>query len=227
MKNTAPTPAPPPFARLLVIGVLGLGVTLTLLLLLRSRMNAGGDGAGSGPRTVLAAEAESPESFARVQPFHLTERSGDAVTLETLKGRPWVASFVFTRCAGPCPRVSASMKKVQSLTKGTDVRLVSFSVDPTYDTPAVLREYAKLFDAEPERWLFLTGTLEGVRDVSFQSFQLPFERDETQPVGQLVTHKTLLTVVDKDGVIRGYYDGESDEGVAQAAARAQFLSRAP
>jgi protein SCO1/2 len=176
---------------------------------------------------VLAAETESDEAFARVQPFELVERSGAKVTLETLKGRPWVASFVFTRCSGPCPRVSASMKKVQALTAGTDVRLVSFSVDPLYDTPAVLREYAQLFDAEKDRWLFLTGTLEAMRDVSFQSFQLPFERDETQPVGQLVTHKTLLTVVDKDGVIRGYYDGESDEGVAQAAARAQFLSRAP
>lgn len=226
MTNTAPPTAPPPFARLLVIGVVGLALTLTLLFFVRTRRSAG-DGTGSGTRTVLAAEAESPESFARVQPFHLIERSGQPVTLETLKGRPWVASFVFTRCAGPCPRVSASMKKVQALTKGTDVRLVSFSVDPLYDTPAVLKEYAKLFDAETERWLFLTGTLEAMRDVSFQSFQLPFERDETQPVGQLVTHKTLLTVVDREGVIRGYYDGESDEGVAQAAARAQFLSRAP
>jgi len=206
-----------------LVGILGLAVSLTLLFTLRSRTAT----SGSGTRSVLAAEADSSEAFAVVKPFQLTERSGAEVTLDTLKGRPWIASFVFTRCSGPCPRVSASMKKVQALTKGTEVRLVTFSVDPLHDTPEVMREYALRFDAETDRWLFLTGTPEALRDVSFQSFQLPFERDESQPVGQLVTHKTLLTVVDRAGVIRGYYDGESDEGVAQAAARAQFLSSAP
>jgi len=223
MKPTVLESAPPPFRRLLLVGILGLAVSLTLLFTLRSRTAT----SGSGTRSVLAAEADSSEAFAVVKPFQLTERSGAEVTLDTLKGRPWIASFVFTRCSGPCPRVSASMKKVQALTKGTEVRLVTFSVDPLHDTPEVMREYALRFDAETDRWLFLTGTPEALRDVSFQSFQLPFERDESQPVGQLVTHKTLLTVVDRAGVIRGYYDGESDEGVAQAAARAQFLSSAP
>ncbi len=223
MKHTVPETAAPPFKALLTIGILGLVVTLALLYALRPKLV----GSGSGTRSVLAADADSTEAFASVQPFRLTERSGAEVTLDTLKGRPWVASFVFTRCSGPCPRISASMKKVQGLLAGTDVRLVTFSVDPAYDTPAVLREYAQRFDADPERWLFLTGTPDALRDVSVQSFQLPIERDESQPVGQLVTHKTLLTVVDRAGVIRGYYDGESDEGVAQAAARAQFLSRTP
>ncbi|MCY2960358.1 MAG: SCO family protein [Planctomycetota bacterium] len=223
MKHNVPETAAPPFQRLLLMGFLGLAITLALMLALRPKS----PGTGSGTRSVLAAESDSAESFATVKPFRLTERSGAEVSLDTLKGRPWVASFIFTRCSGPCPRVSGSMKKVQALLAGTDVRLVTFSVDPLHDTPEILREYALRFEADPERWLFLTGTLEAMRDVSFQSFQLPFERDEAQPVGQLVTHKTLLTVIDREGVIRGYYDGESDEGVAQAAARAQFLSRAP
>lgn len=223
MKKTVPEPAAPPFNRVLVMGLVAVGLAGALIVAWRFRPGP----PGSGTRSVLAADAESPESFAKVRPFRLTERSGDEVTLDTLKGRPWVASFVFTRCSGPCPRISASMKKVQDLLAGTDARLVTFTVDPEHDTPAVLREYARRFDADPQRWLFLTGTPEALRDLSYQSFQLPFERDETQPVGQLVTHKTLLTVVDRDGVIRGYYDGESDEGVAQAAARAQFLGRMP
>lgn len=223
MKNSAPEVAAPPFGRMLVVGFVGLAITLSLLWFLRARTGESGDTSG----TVLAAPADSAESFAAVKPFRLTESKGSEVTLDTLKGRPWIASFVFTRCSGPCPRVSGSMKKVQALTAGTDVRLVTFTVDPLHDTPAVLDEYAGILRADRERWLFLTGTLEALRAVSFESFQLPFERDETQPVGQLVTHKTLLTVVDRHGMIRGYYDGESDQGVAQAAARAQFLSKAP
>jgi cytochrome oxidase Cu insertion factor (SCO1/SenC/PrrC family) len=118
------------------------------------------------------------------------------------------------------------MKQLQSMLAGTDVRLVTFTVDPQYDTPTVLREYAQLLGADAERWLFLTGSPEALIEVSVKSFQLPVERDELQPPGQLVTHKTLLTVVDRTGRVRGYYDGETDAGVQQAAARADFLSQA-
>ncbi len=181
---------------------------------------------GDAPRNVLAAPANSDESFASVKPFELVERSGAKVTLETLRGRPWIAAFVFTRCGGPCPRISANMRRLQDRLADTDVRLVSVSVDPVHDTPAVLARYAEGLGADPERWLFLTGPHEAVRDLSFQSFLLPFERDETQPVGELVTHRTVLTVVDAAGAIRGYYEGETEAGAAQAEARARFLAGA-
>ncbi len=224
MTFRAPEVAAPPFNRVFLLGILGFGLVLAVLLAWRLRPDAG---TGSGTRSVLAATADSPDEFATVQPFTLTERSGAEVSLDTLRGRPWVASFVFTRCTGPCPRVSGSMRQLQGRLANTDTRLVTFTVDPKYDTPEVLREYANLLGADPERWLFLTGTPAAIQDVSVQSFQLPVERDEMQPPGQLVTHKTLLCVVDRKGVIRGYYDGESDEGVKQAAARADFLSRTP
>jgi cytochrome oxidase Cu insertion factor (SCO1/SenC/PrrC family) len=222
MTKPVPETAAPPFNRVLVIGLVGLGITLAVLLAWRLKPGV----ASSVSESVLATAADSPESFNAIQPFRLTERSGAEVTLDTLLGRPWIASFVFTRCSGPCPRISGSMKQLQSMLAGTDVRLVSFTVDPQYDTPAVLREYAQLLGADAERWLFLTGEPQALIDVSEKSFQLPVERDELQPPGQLVTHKTLLTVVDRTGRIRGYYDGETDAGVQQAAARADFLSQA-
>jgi protein SCO1/2 len=119
------------------------------------------------------------------------------------------------------------MRRLQTDLAGTDVRLVSFSVDPLYDTPQVLEEYARNVGADPARWLFLTGPLDEIRRVSFESFRLPFERDEAQPPGQLVAHRTVLTVVDREGQIRGYYDGETDSGVEQARARARFLANGP
>jgi cytochrome oxidase Cu insertion factor (SCO1/SenC/PrrC family) len=224
--HSTPAPAAPPFRRLLAIGVVGLVLSLIGIYFVRTRLAPVAAGAGTGG-SALSVAADSPEAFARVQPFRLTERSGREVDLGDLAGRPWVASFVFTRCAGPCPRISAGMQKLQGLVAGSDVRLVTYTVDPQYDTPAVLAEYARRFEADPERWLFLTGAPAEIEAVSVASFQLPFQRDESQPVGQLVTHKTLLTVVDGQGVIRGYYDGESELGVAQAAARALHLSKKP
>lgn len=228
MKHPEPIVAPSPFKGVLVWAIVGVGLVAAVMLAWALRPKPSAVGAtGGGMRSVLAAEPASSDAFAEVKPFALTERSGAEVTLETLRGRPWVASFVFTRCGGPCPRVSGSMKQLHARLKDTDVRLVTFTVDPEYDTPAILSEYADALGADKERWLFLTGSADALRDVSVQSFQLPVERDESQPPGQLVTHKTLLCVVDRKGTIRGYYDGESDEGVAQADARARFLSRAP
>src|SRR5207237_235111 len=90
--------------------------------------------------------------------FALTERSGKTVTDQDLKGKVWIASFVFTRCTGPCPQVTATIARLQSELAGEpDVRFVTFTVDPGRDDLATLRQYAAHFKADPERWLFLTG----------------------------------------------------------------------
>ncbi len=218
-KHVVPETAAPPFGRLLMFGIVGLAL-IAVLVVQYTRKSA------SAPAgNVLAAEADSAEVFWPVAPFQLIERAGAPITLDTLKGRPWIAGFVFTRCTGPCPRITANMRKLQDELAGSDVRLVTFTVDPLHDTPQVLEAYAKTFGADPVRWLYLTGPLEEVRKVSFESFRLPFERDDAQPAGQLVAHRTVLTVVDREGQIRGYYEGETEAGVQQALARAQFLSQ--
>lgn len=221
MKALPPAPAFPLFGRLFLAGLVAVALVFVLAWKLQFL------GRDSGQRGVLAAPAASPEEFGRVQPFELVERSGSKLALDALLGRPWIAGFVFTRCTGPCPRISANMRKLQDQMQGLDARLVTFSVDPEFDTPEVLRAYAGALGADRERWLFLTGPLEAVRKVSFESFRLPFERDDAQPAGQLVTHRTVLTVVDRAGAIRGYYEGESDEGVAAALERVRFLAGRP
>ena len=79
------------------------------------------------------------------------------MTRDSLLGRPWVAGFVFTRCSGPCPKITGTMRRLQDELSGVDARLVSFSVDPEWDTPDVLRAYADAVGADRERWWFLTG----------------------------------------------------------------------
>jgi protein SCO1 len=179
---------------------------------------------------VLAAAADSPDVFASVAPFALTERSGRTVLREDLLGRPWVAAFVFTRCSGPCPKVTSTMRRLQDrLPPESTARLVSVSVDPEWDTPAVLSEYASAVGADPERWWFLTGPEKTIDELIQKSFLLPIERapEGSVPVGIRVSHRTQLVVVDKQGRVRGFYAGESDADLEAILARLAHLEREP
>ncbi len=153
-----------------------------------------------------------------VPPFSLTERSGRTITNNDLLGRIWVADFIYTTCPGPCPLVSASMAKLQEATAGDPrVQLVTFTVDPTTDTPAVLGDYADKLGANPSRWWFLTGSEKAIYDVVRNGFLLPIEDNsgKTLEPGQYkVTHSTQVALVDANGVIEGYFDGVSPEGRA-------------
>jgi len=156
--------------------------------------------------------------------FSLTEKDGRRLGLEDLKGKVWVASFVFTRCAGPCTRVSGTMARLQhELQDASDARLVSFTVDPEYDRPQVLSDYAKRFAAEPGRWYFLTGEPKQVYGLIRDGFHLtaqPNQGAERTP-GNEVMHDTRLVVVDRRGHVRAYYD--SSEPNAAEAVRSKVL----
>jgi len=209
-----------PTRRFLILGVLALLLGLGYAVMLTRTHGV----AGAGDQGTLNLPTESKDGFNEIRPFSLTERSGRTITREDLLGTQFVAGFVFTRCTGPCPRISGNMRKLQGLLAGEDVKLVTFTVDPEYDTPQVLAEYADRLGADPQRWLFLTGKLAEIKEIANKDFMFTLEQDATQPVGESITHRTFLTVVDKRGRVRGYYDGEGDAGVAAAAARAKFLA---
>jgi len=154
--------------------------------------------------------------------FALTERSGKTVTRDDLKGKVWVASFVFTRCPGPCPQVSATMARLQkelNLRDTPDLRLVTFTVDPERDTPNELKEYAGRYQADLERWLFLTGPSEAeLHKLLVDGFKVTAQRSKTAKPGDEFDHSSRLAVVDKRGTIRGYFDGMRAGDGPEAAA---------
>lgn len=162
--------------------------------------------APSGPRGVN--EVSFP-----LGDFTLTQRDGREVHASDLLGKVWVASFIFTRCSGPCPLVSATMEQLQKdFADDPDVRLVTFTVDPEYDTPEVLREYARRYHADPDRWLFLTGKEADVDRLLSQGFHVGATKNtgpDATP-GTAVTHDTHLVVVDKQGRVRAYFSGIPD-----------------
>jgi protein SCO1/2 len=171
------------------------------------------------PPQSTAAETGSLPRLGRLVEFELTERSGQPITKRDLRGCIWVADFIFTSCAGPCPRMTAAMARLQAaLVDLPDVRLVSFSVDPERDTPRVLRQYADRYRADPQRWLFLTGDFAVIRKVAVEGFKLGSVDDP-------ILHSTRFAVVDGEGVIRGYYDSEEADVIDRLAADIRTLGR--
>jgi cytochrome oxidase Cu insertion factor (SCO1/SenC/PrrC family) len=139
--------------------------------------------------------------------FTLTERGGRPMGKAELKGKVWVASFVFTRCNGPCPSVTATMARLQTELAGQpDFRLVTITVDPERDRRKDLDAYAERFRADPARWFFLTGDRDEIYRLLREGFKVPVE-PASQAGGDDIGHSTRLVLVDRKGRIRGYYQG--------------------
>jgi protein SCO1/2 len=165
---------------------------------------------------------------ATVPDFVLTERSGRRIARADLAGDVWVADFIFTRCSGVCPLLSSRMATLQRVLREQeiDARLVSFSVDPSHDTPEVLREYAKRYSADPERWLFLTGTRDELHSLIGKGFLLSVAEGapgEVDP-GELITHSDRFVLVDRQARIRGYYHGSDEEALSRLVADVALLA---
>ncbi|HXS98931.1 MAG TPA: SCO family protein [Candidatus Limnocylindrales bacterium] len=132
--------------------------------------------------------------------FRLTDQGGHPFDSHALAGHIWVADFVYTTCPGPCPMMSSQMHRLQDATAAeelTDVRFVSFTVDPAHDTPPVLAAYSKHFKADPARWTFLTGPQPEMNAVGM-GFKL-------NPIDGSLDHSTRFALVDRRGRIRGFY----------------------
>jgi cytochrome oxidase Cu insertion factor (SCO1/SenC/PrrC family) len=173
---------------------------------------AAGCGALGGSRTPTQPDLDLP-----VGEFALTERSGKTITDKDLRGRVWIGSFIFTRCNGPCPAVTSTMARLQGELKDElkagKLALVTFTVDPARDDLKALNEYAKLRQADPDNWLFLTGEEKTIHKLLQEQFKQAVERvsaPDAQP-GREYDHSTRLILVDKSGVIRAMYSGLPDE----------------
>ena len=166
-------------------------------------------------------EAEPPPTLLQVPRFELTSQAGEAFGSEELQGEVWVANFIFTRCPTICPLLTTQMKELSETLQGTPVRFVSFSVDPGYDTPEVLRAYAEQRGADTTRWTFLTGDNEAVEEVVVRGLRVRMgsERDAT---GNIL-HGSHFVLVDGTGHIRGYYES-NPEGLEDLARDAKLLS---
>ena len=137
--------------------------------------------------------------------FVLTDQHGNQFSREDLIGKVWVADFIFTTCAGPCPIMTSQFTELQDrFSENPDFRLLSISVNPEYDTPAVLKEYGDRYSADHSRWSFLTGAREDIHDLAVTGFHVGSVEDP-------VFHSTRFILVDRKSRIRGYYISSEQE----------------
>jgi protein SCO1/2 len=179
-------------------------------------------------RPLLRHEPAPPPVLSHLPPFDLVAGDGETFGTRQLAGHVWVANFVFTRCTSICPALTASMRRLQDRLDGAGVdgvRLVSISVDPAYDTPDRLRDYADRHGADPARWTFLTGDPDEVRKLVVEGFRTPMgpqERDGDVLVE--IAHTGKLVLVDGGGGIRGYYDSD-ETGIDEVFHRSRHVLR--
>jgi cytochrome oxidase Cu insertion factor (SCO1/SenC/PrrC family) len=172
----------------------------------------------SKQKEVVVAEPETPANRVRVPEFHLTDQDGGDFGLNQLRGKIWVANFIFTRCASTCPEQTAELANLQAEMRSKpqpwheDFRLVSFSVDPQYDSPAVLADYAKNNAADLTQWKFLTGSREKLWRLSGEGFKLPVLEGDSETI---ITHSSRFALVDRDTNIRGWYQSGDEAELAK------------
>ena len=163
----------------------------------------------------VACDREEPlPRLGALPELALTDQTGARFGLDEMRGRVWIASFVFTKCPTICPTLSAKMAELSRHFAGheAELGLVSFTVDPEHDTPDVLRAYSARYDADPAMWKWVTGRTEHVSDVVVRGFRLGL--GEPVPTGEgegyEIMHSSHFVLIDRAGEIRGYYASDAD-----------------
>ena len=138
-------------------------------------------------------------------PFVLTAQDGKQVALADLRGKVVAVAFIYTECPDICPLLTEKMVRVQDALGadfGAKIAFVSITLDPEHDTPAVLKDYAQAWGAKPGAWLFLTGSLAAVRDVTRRYGVFFLKKQDGS-----VDHTQLTSLVDAKGEMRVQYLG--------------------
>jgi len=158
--------------------------------------------AACGKKAPPASEAMQGDGakLYRAPAFSFAEARGGQVTDTTLHGKVWLATFIFTRCQTSCLTICSELAELQDeFATHPDFRVVSTTVDPDFDSPEVLRRFAKKYGAREKRWLLLTGKKEAIRTFAYDGLHVSWD-----PAAPLL-HSTRILLVDRDGWVRGTF----------------------
>ncbi len=160
--------------------------------------------------------------------FALTDERGAPFGDAALHGHVTIVSFLFTRCDTICPVTTMKMARLQDKTfdARARIKLASFSVDPAYDSPARLAEYAQRYQADPERWRFVTGPIDAMRRLVEGPFMNSMASEGKTPSGApAISHSGYFLLVDGDAHIRGAYDSNDLQRLDEMIRDARYLVR--
>jgi protein SCO1 len=147
-----------------------------------------------------------------IAPFSFTDQDSATITNATFKDKIYVADFFFTSCRTICPIMKTQMLRVYEATQNMpDVLILSHSIDPEYDTVALLHDFADRLGVESKRWHFVTGAKDSIYKIAQTSYLATALEDKTEPDGFI--HSGAFLLIDKKGRIRGKYDGTKEADV--------------
>jgi protein SCO1 len=162
--------------------------------------------------------------FHTVPPFVLTDQNGQQVTQALIKNKIYVADFIFTRCGTICPKLTSQLIRIQKEFADNGVLILSHTIDPDYDTPEVLKGYATNNEAQDGVWYFLTGNKSSLYNLAHKGYYIAATEDEKKTdIDQTFSHSDKLILIDKEGHIRGFYDGTSPDDVDRLRAEIKVL----
>lgn len=173
-------------------------------------------------------EPPTLDDLGQVPPFSLLDQQSQSATAEAMRGHVTIVNFIFTRCESVCPVTSLKMQRIQEQTAdiGDRVKLLSFSVDPEYDTPERLNTYGARFKLDPGRWRMLTGPLDVVRPLIEGPFMTSMLAVGKTPSGSPdIAHNAHFFLIDDDLRIRGAYDSTEVARLEALLRHARYLAR--
>jgi protein SCO1/2 len=153
----------------------------------------------------------------KVGDFRFTDQDSNFITKEDVKGKIYVVEYFFTTCKGICPKMNENMTRVYQAFRGNnDVMILSHTVDPKKDTVQAMKAYSLRFEADPKQWKFLTGDKKELYDMARYGY-LVTASDDTAAVDiqSDFIHTDRFVLVDRDGRIRGQYEGTNSGSVGQ------------
>jgi protein SCO1/2 len=152
--------------------------------------------------------------YQTIPQFKFINQYGDSVGDKDLNGKIYVADFFFTSCPSICPVMQRNMLNVYKAYKITpDVKIMSFTIDPKYDSVKVLKKYADKLGVDGKTWFFVQGKKENTYSLAEKNFLVAVKQDSTQKGGY--THQGYFVLVDKQKRVRGAYDGTNPQQVSQ------------
>lgn len=161
-----------------------------------------------------------------VLPFSFTRQDGQQVSNKDARGKTVIVEYFFTTCKGICPKMNKNMAKIYNELKNEkDFLIMSHTVDPETDSVATLKRYADSIGANPSNWWFLTGTKEELYKAARESYILDDPKNSSKNIAEQFLHTQFFCLVDRDGVVRGIYDGLKKEEVEQIIADTKLLLR--
>ncbi len=209
-----------------ILGSLIFGTGFCYLLFVLNTREKGTAAEEKSPATNSASVLIPPDHPRRLVRFTLTDDTERTVTQADLDGKILVVDFLFTSCSVTCPEVNRQMAQIQQLTTNQpDVKLVSLTVDPRDDTPAVLAKYGERFGAQTNRWLFLTGDKAELYDLIKSSFLTQDLNDPFSYMPGNFSHTERIAIVDAQGNLRGYFDGLNPNTAAAIAGEIAELKK--